>query len=340
MKNNNLINLTRKAFFIDSAIVTKTDSWYLLQNSIRHILSWQTLSNKSKEVFLELYDNNVEIVEHILKCGNKIDKDTNYENQLIRNQIYSNKQDKLLFICEIVTNLLNERNAVTIKIDSDVWEENLSSNTIKKLLPSSVKMPYDAFILDVTNYSWTYNNEKVKTIHFGKFNENERYIKDKNVHGMFTLVIHTDDPIANVIYLDPNKSLEEHINVSDDFKGDSDVEYLLCRLFSITMYLENFKLDKSRVVVGKQIVKKNKKKLILSDKQITVVKLKQPNADEIIQREGIEKSKINVSFVVRGHWRNQSYVNSEDQERYNKLKWIDSYFKGKDKDKLQKIIEI
>ena len=157
---------------------------------------------------------------------------------------------------------------------------------------------------------------------------------------MFTLVIHTDDPIANVIYLNPNKSLEEHINASDDFKDDSDVGYLLCRLFSITMYLENFKLDKSRVVIGKQIVKKNKKKHILADKQISVIKLKQPNEAEIIQREGIEKSKMNVSFIVRGHWRNQSYVNSEEQERYNKLKWIDSYFKGKDKDKLQKIIEI
>ena len=41
-------NLTRKAFFIDSAIVTKTDSWHNLQNSIRHILSWQTYSDKSK----------------------------------------------------------------------------------------------------------------------------------------------------------------------------------------------------------------------------------------------------------------------------------------------------
>lgn len=84
MKNNSLINLARKAFFIDSAIVTKTDSWFLLQNSIRHILIWQTLSNKSKEVFLEIYDNNVDIVEHILKCGSKIDKDSNYENQLNR----------------------------------------------------------------------------------------------------------------------------------------------------------------------------------------------------------------------------------------------------------------
>lgn len=335
-----LINQLRKAFFIDSAIVTKTDSWYLLQNSIRHILSWQILPNKSKEVFLNLYDNNVEIVEHILKCGNKIDKDINYENQHVRNQIYSNQQDKLLLICEIVTSLLNDRNAITIKIDSDVWEENLSSNTIKKLLPSSVKMPYDAFILDVTNYSWTYNNEKIKTVHFGKFNENESYSRDKNIHGMFTLVIYTDDPVANVVYLNPNKSLEEHINIADDFKDDSDIEYLLCRLFSIAMYLENFKLDKSRVIIGKQIVKKNKKKHILTDKQTTVVKLKQPIALEIIQREGIEKSKINVAFIVRGHWRNQSYINPENSERFNKPKWIDAYFKGKDKDKMQKIINI
>ena len=62
--------------------------------------------------------------------------------------------------------------------------------------------------------------------------------------------------------------------------------------------------------------------------------------EAIIEREGIEKGKINVSFLVKGHWRNQSYINSESKERYNKLKWIDSYFKGKDKDKLQKIIEI
>ena len=80
MKNKNLINLVRKTFFIDSAIVTKTDSWLLLQNSIRHILSWQTLSNKSKDVFLELYDNNIEIVEHILKCGNKIPAENSTSN--------------------------------------------------------------------------------------------------------------------------------------------------------------------------------------------------------------------------------------------------------------------
>lgn len=201
-------------------------------------------------------------------------------------------------------------------------------------------MPYNAFILDVTNYNWTYNNEKVKTIHFSKFGENEKYINEKNIHGMFVLVIYTDDPAANVIYLDPNKSLEEHIKMGYDLKGTDDIEYLLSRLFSIAMYLENFKLDKSRVVIGKQIVKKNKKKHILSDKQITVIRLKQPKAEAIIEREGIEKGKINVSFLVKGHWRNQSYINSESKERYNKLKWIDSYFKGKDKDKLQKIIEI
>jgi hypothetical protein len=337
---NNLVNLVKKAFFIDSAIVTKTDSWFLLQNSINHILSWQTFTNKSREVLEELYGNNSEIIEHILKCGSKIDKDTNYENQLLRNHIYSIKEDKLLFICELVTNLLNERNAITIKIENDVWNETLSGNTIKKLLPSTVKMPYSAFILDVTNYNWTYCNEKVKTIHFSKFNENEKYIKEKNIHGMFVLIIYTDDPTANVIYLDPNKSLEEHVQMGYDFKDADDIEYLLSRLFSVAMYLENFKLDKSRVIVGKQIVKKNKKRNILSDKQITVIKLKQPISNEITQREGLEKSKINVSFLVKGHWRNQSYVNSETQERYNKLKWIDSYFKGKDKDKLQKIIEI
>lgn len=340
MKKDNLINLVRKAFFIDTAIITKTDSWFLLQNSINHILNWQTFSNKSREVLSELYGNQSEIIEHVLKCGDKIDKDTNYENQSIRNWIYSNKEDKLLFICEIVTKLATERNAITIKIESDVWDEPLSGDTIKKLLPSTVKMPYNAFILDVTNYNWTYNNEKVKTIHFSKFGENEKYINEKNIHGMFVLVIYTDDPAANVIYLDPNKSLEEHIKMGYDLKGTDDIEYLLSRLFSIAMYLENFKLDKSRVVIGKQIVKKNKKKHILSDKQITVIRLKQPKAEAIIEREGIEKGKINVSFLVKGHWRNQSYINSESKERYNKLKWIDSYFKGKDKDKLQKIIEI
>ena len=213
MKKDNLINLVRKAFFIDTAIITKTDSWFLLQNSINHILNWQTFSNKSREVLSELYGNQSEIIEHVLKCGDKIDKDTNYENQYIRNWIYSNKEDKLLFICEIVTKLATERNAITIKIESDVWDEPLSGDTIKKLLPSTVKMPYNAFILDVTNYNWTYNNEKVKTIHFSKFGENEKYINEKNIHGMFVLVIYTDDPAANVIYLDPNKSLEEHIKM-------------------------------------------------------------------------------------------------------------------------------
>ena len=211
MKKDNLINLVREAFFIDTAIITKTDSWFLLQNSINHILNWQTFSNKSREVLSELYGNQSEIIEHVLKCGDKIDKDTNYENQYIRNWIYSNKEDMLLFICEIVTKLATERNAITIKIESDVWDEPLSGDTIKKLLPSTVKMPYNAFILDVTNYNWTYNNEKVKTIHFSKFGENEKYINEKNIHGMFVLVIYTDDPAANVIYLDPNKSLEEHI---------------------------------------------------------------------------------------------------------------------------------
>lgn len=132
MKKDNLINLVRKAFFIDTAIITKTDSWFLLQNSINHILNWQTFSNKSREVLSELYGNQSEIIEHVLKCGDKIDKDTNYENQSIRNWIYSNKEDKLLFICEIVTKLATERNAITIKIDSDVWDEPLSGNTIKK----------------------------------------------------------------------------------------------------------------------------------------------------------------------------------------------------------------
>lgn len=55
MKKDNLINLVRKTFFIDTAIITKTDSWFLLQNSINHILNWQTFSNKSREVLSELY---------------------------------------------------------------------------------------------------------------------------------------------------------------------------------------------------------------------------------------------------------------------------------------------
>ena len=337
-----MVELARKSFFIDTAIVTKTNSWFCLQNMIYHILSWETYdeNDKSKEKLLELYDNNLEVVETLLKYGNKIDKDMDYEKQLIRKEFYKIKEDKTLFICELVTNLLTERNAITIKLEQDVWEEHLSIDTIKKIRLDNIKMPYNAFIVDVSNYKWKYNRiEEVKAIHFGKFIEDEKYVSKSATKGMFTLVIHTNHSTPNVLYLDMNLTLEEHFE-RGYLNNRIEVEFLLSRLFSIAMYIEYFKFDKSRVIVGKQIVKKNKKKNILSDKQITVIKLKQPISNEIIQRKGFEKSKINVSFLVKGHWRNQSYVHSQTKERYNKPKWIDSFFKGKDKDKLQKIIEI
>ncbi|WP_152184854.1 hypothetical protein [Sulfurimonas indica] len=354
--NISKFSIEKEIYFLDISILEKTNSWFLLQNAIYKIIFWNktkqeigklAIEKSTKEAqkkILEDFNQNVELVKYIFQKGKRIDNDKDsrriYTRSDIENNAIAHPHKISLFLCEIATRLIWEKNGyITIKLESEEWEEDLSKKTISNILLCNFKMPYDGFSIDTSNYSWTYNNETIQTIQFGKFGNPKENKNGNHYNEMFGVVVYTDDVAANVLHFNPSLTLAENFN-SQNFDNLKEVENLIGRLLSIAMYLENFKYDKDRVVIGTKIVKKSKKKGIKQNTKTTVIRLKQPKHKEIINRDGFVRSKNKISFIVRGHWRNQSYVNKETKERYNKPKWIDPYFKGDGSKTLKKIIEI
>lgn len=222
---------------------------------------------------------------------------------------------------------------ITILLDDNDWDENVSAKTINKIPLSSVKFPYDSFAIDSSKYAWTISGKNFDTIIVTLLHDSEQiliYVGSSDEDGisrmfMFPIFESIDDMMEN--------SIEKH--------NQDELTFLIGRILSVSMYMENFKKEPSRVIRATKKIKKNKKKGIAKDSLIRTIRLKQPEYTyEVSSSDLIEEKTENAkAFVVRGHWRNQSHVN-EDQVRYNKPKWIDPYVKGSGKEFFKKVVKI
>lgn len=226
---------------------------------------------------------------------------------------------------------------INVLLKEGEWDENESTKLIENLKPSQIKFPYPIFTIDVSSYKWKYDNMIISNIlvntEFKKsYDSIELMFFSTDGNKLFTSMFHA---FLNLTFKE-NLLIKENVN-SSEYK---EYIYFIGRIISICMYFEEFKNDKNRVFEKKQYLFTRKK--LKASKNNTIIRkitLRQP--EQNIERSShAEHRKITHSFFVRGHWRNQSYVNQEKKERYNKLKWIDPYIKGDKSKMFRKVIEI
>ena len=314
-------------------------------STLKCIIEWEMSKQSAlydEEIVMKALQVNRELANYIIRTArtNKKQNDRDWQLAKLRENIamvYSGFSGVTHEECALGLKNM-EIGDIEIKLDSEDWEESLSLKSLITIPLSSVKFPFDFFKIDVSNYSWEYEGDVITAINIGIFNFDEN--DDDRI--VISLGLR-DEKNSNIICLKLKYSIEENIEKYDFNKeNEEEIGYLFSRILSISMYLVNFKTDKKRVNESTRIIKKKKKKGITKDEKVKVLKLTQPKSEfkSFEYEESNQRGKINKSFFVRGHWRNQSYKNPNGEGRYNKLKFIDSYPKGKDREKLAKIINI
>lgn len=337
-----------EAFNIDSEIIKYCKNYFELINGMKMIIefAYVTPNERSVEFLVDKMGISKEYAKYLL------DKGYSNEKQSLRNKSLMQLREKLCeasrisfnntLIDEAVLALQNKNiGDVEVKLESDVWDESISFKTLEKLNMGSIKFPYDYFCIDTSKYNWTFEGDVVTKIHMGliKFNETP---EDSRI--IITLEL-KDDNQSNVVSMKLNMSIEENIekNKKTFLVNSKEVAFILGRVLSVSMYLEEFKKDNRRVKTSIKKIKKNKKKGIREDNSIRIINLIQPK----IEKEGYiyekeeeeEKRTIDKAFIVRGHWREQPY-RSEEGEKIIKRIWIDSFAKGQGKEKLKRVVRI
>lgn len=338
-------------FNVDTKIYELSNSFFQYINAIGNVVRWQKASSTQKtlEYLIRNY-NNEDLAKHIFLLGSRIEKENlkNHDLYLQRENIIDSwiaRNDDFTFANSLYElALVLQRKAlgdIEINLEQkEVWNEDLSTKLITNIPLNSIKFPYKNFCINVGNYNWTLDNQRIVHIYVSILN----FVDNQEDNRITILLIPEKATSSDIFNLYLNQSINENYQNSEYLNENNKKEiiFIVGRIVSICMYLENFKNDKKRIVLSARKIKKNKKKQINEDKLIRTIKLIQP-IDDIIESYSLdgEKSKkeYNKAFWVRGHFRQQSYKNDK-KERYNKLIWIDPFIKGKDKELLKKVIKI
>ncbi len=310
-------------------------SHFLLNNTLRHIFHnhmviYENGEERARNNLLQLHNGDTQIVDYVM---NHTDRRYGAKNDILPDQM------ALHHILSLYAWI--KYGYISIKLEKDDWTESFSVETLSEIPLHNIKFPYKSFSIDTSNYDWSYNGEKVDRIIFSMFDKTTQ--DDENDANYLMVFVHPDRlrTADSIIAINSNYSLKENIDGAGDDFGEGnhdDVAFLLGRVISVAMYMEHFKLDKSRVIAKTIKIERNPKEAVFRDVVTREYKLVQPKSETAYSIDGKGRSKNSVSFVVRGHWRNQSYKDSETKERYNKPKWIDPYFKGEGKEMFQKNI--
>ncbi len=203
---------------------------------------------------------------------------------------------------------------IVIDIEGEDWESDISAKTLSGMRPTDIKFPFT---------SGAIMDKKI----------NSGFILFSIIKGFmnFSFEIMLDDGSLGV--------QTQRINMAD--KIEDAVEFFsigtdeIYRSISVLMYIAAFRREKSRVIEGRTQKLKASKKRSIPTHRIHTILVRQPK----ISREGAHHgghSKSNMSWIVKGHWRNQWY----SKEGVHKLKWLDSYFKGKGKEEISKVYKV
>lgn len=278
------------------------------------------------------------LLDYVDKIKKKVER-TGQEWEMLKMERYrfveylTQDDNALLSVSMQIISLLShdKTGSIVIMLEDNEWDEELSAKTINSITLSSIKFPYKTFAIDASKYNWKISGHYFDTIIISMFEGSQQiliYISSKQEEG-----------ISRVFLFSLNESIQEMEEGSIFSNNSEELTFIIGRIVSIAMYIGNFSSDNSRVADKIVKLKKNKKKNIFKNRQMRVIKLKQPSFSKLHTHSLEERSGNAKAFVVRGHWRNQSYVN-RDKERFNKAKWIDPYIKGEGKEYFQKVIKI
>ena len=268
------------------------------------------MSNKAK-VYLESKLNRYKREE--LKYHDMHQHRKALYNNIIHGHFEPNAETIMMFN-HMLTYIKWRNNCFTdIKLEQDVWDESLSDKAIKQLSPLNINFPYPVFKIDLSPYDWKFEGYPVRDVILD--------ISEKDiVNGeIILLIIYKTDIGTEKIGTLKGKisdTIEKLISARSE---KNEILFFISKVISVSMYLENFKKDKSRVsvsTVNAKISQKHRKKETSIYRKIY---LKQPKTKFIDKNVSPleNRKKIKNAFIVRGHWRNQSYKN-EEKIRFNK----------------------
>ncbi len=198
---------------------------------------------------------------------------------------------------------------VLIDVENSDWESEISEKTISSLRPRDIHFPFLAGAIK--------DKKSEEGVVFFRITDSFFYISFSIDDGLLAHKIRMDETFKEGIL-----ELETHRTVA-------------YRVASVLMYIAAFKREKSRVKENTTNKLKASKKRSVPSHRIHTVFVRQPKTS----REGVSHSghsKSNMSWIVKGHWRNQWYASIEG----HKPKWIDPYFKGKGKEEISKIYKV
>ena len=197
---------------------------------------------------------------------------------------------------------------VLINAEREDWASSTSARTISMIDLGHFNFPFKAGTMQLTNkeISYSYSNDKLVLCHEAE-------------GGIFLIEVDAGRPIG--------EEIERIGNIS------ADNESLIYEVLSILLYIATF-YTKAKVATGTLPMNQGSKRKNIPKHKIYTVTLKQ--TVEGSRSGGTKKEKSEMSWIVRGHWRNQWYA----KESVNKAIWMNPYWKGKGKEQVEKVYKV
>ncbi len=213
-----------------------------------------------------------------------------------------------------VMEAIEKNGHVLVDIESDEWRSDITDRTLRALSPKDVKFPF-----------------KAGAIMAGKSNDEVVFFSVEDNELIVSFEVVQNDGSTGVM----SQTISMDTEFGEFFDMHPDNKEQLSMTISVLMYISAFKREKARVLeVTTNKLKASKKRAIPSHR-IHTVYVRQPKSSGASHKQGGEK-KSDKSWLVRGHWRNQYYKSKNK----NAPKWIDPYWKGDGKEKLEKVYKV
>ena len=203
---------------------------------------------------------------------------------------------------------------VLIDMQSEDWESDISKKTIQKMRPSDINFPFKAGAAIDTKSSGGVIFFNITKDHMDlSFEVNDMGDGERGI-------------------------MSQRIGMDMFFGELPDIgithEDEVYRLVAVLIYISMFKREKSRIIENTTNKLKASKKRSIPSHRIHTILVRQPKSS----RPGNDgdRGRSNKSWIVKGHLRNQWYAKGE----CHKPKWIDMYWKGDGKEKIEKIYKV
>jgi hypothetical protein len=200
-----------------------------------------------------------------------------------------------------------ENGHILIEANSSEWSSPVSAKTIAGIDLGYFTFPFKAgtILLGDKEISFSYKNGKLGVTY-------------ENDGGVFVLEVLANRPIGEDI---ANRGMSKKH------------EEMVYEVLSILLYIATFH-SKAKVKTESLPMNQGSKRKSIPKHKIYLVEMKQEVEGH--RRAGSTRKESDMSWLVRGHWRNQWYP----KEGVNKPKWMNPYWKGKGKQEIEKVYKV